>query len=174
MLVCDVGYRELHNWIKGRTMIAGTGEDLATVTQVQQDQKLNALVAFTRAVVRGRGRVADSLDLKDFFAAGYTQQNALEVLLGVAHEETEQIHQPPDRHAAGCCFRKRSLADLGRVRLLQEGCVTVHPAATQCAATPEYNGGPHESAGFCPELSVFEIPCNPVKGKRISGCLHMQ
>lgn len=49
-----------------------------------QDQKLNALVAFTRAVVRERGWVAGSQELKDFFAAGYTQQNALEVVLGVA------------------------------------------------------------------------------------------
>jgi len=49
-----------------------------------QDQKLNALVAFTRAVVRERGWVQGSQALHDFFAAGYTQQNALEVLLGVA------------------------------------------------------------------------------------------
>ncbi len=49
-----------------------------------QDQKLNALVAFTRAVVRERGWVQGGQELKDFFAAGYTQQNALEVVLGVS------------------------------------------------------------------------------------------
>ncbi len=49
-----------------------------------QDQKLNALVAFTRAVVRERGWVQGSQELKDFFAAGYTQRNALEVILGVS------------------------------------------------------------------------------------------
>ena len=49
-----------------------------------QDQKLNALVAFTRAVVRERGWVQGGQELHDFFAAGYTQQNALEVILGVA------------------------------------------------------------------------------------------
>lgn len=49
-----------------------------------QDKKLNALVAFTRAVVRERGHVVGGQELIDFFAAGYTQQNALEVLLGVA------------------------------------------------------------------------------------------
>lgn len=49
-----------------------------------QDQKLNALVAFTRAVVRERGWMQGRQELKDFYAAGYTQQNALEVLLGVA------------------------------------------------------------------------------------------
>jgi len=46
--------------------------------------KLNALAAFTRAVVRERGWVADSQELKRFFAAGYTKQHALEVILGVA------------------------------------------------------------------------------------------
>ncbi len=49
-----------------------------------QDKKLNALVAFTRAVVRERGRVVGRQELNDFFASGYTQQNALEVILGVA------------------------------------------------------------------------------------------
>lgn len=48
-----------------------------------QDQKLNALVVFTRAVVRERGWVGGGQALKDFYAAGYTQQNALEVILGV-------------------------------------------------------------------------------------------
>ena len=48
-----------------------------------QDQKLNALVAFTRAVVRERGWVVGGQELRDFYAAGYTQQNALEVVLGV-------------------------------------------------------------------------------------------
>ncbi|MDD2719791.1 MAG: carboxymuconolactone decarboxylase family protein [Gallionella sp.] len=48
-----------------------------------QDQKLNTLVAFTRAVVRERGWVVGGQELNDFYAAGYTQQNALEVVLGV-------------------------------------------------------------------------------------------
>lgn len=46
--------------------------------------KLDALATFTRAVVRERGWVADSQELKSFFAAGYTKQHALEVILGVA------------------------------------------------------------------------------------------
>ena len=45
--------------------------------------KLNALSALTRAVVRERGWIANSIELADFFAAGYTQQQALEVILGV-------------------------------------------------------------------------------------------
>jgi uncharacterized peroxidase-related enzyme len=48
------------------------------------DDRLNALAEFARAVVRERGWVQGGRELKDFFAAGYTQQNALEVLLGVA------------------------------------------------------------------------------------------
>lgn len=47
-------------------------------------KKLNALSVFAKAVVRERGLVAGSKALKDFFSAGYTQQNALEVLLAVA------------------------------------------------------------------------------------------
>jgi len=46
--------------------------------------KLNTLATFTRAVVRERGWVADRQELKNFFAAGYTKQHALEVILGVA------------------------------------------------------------------------------------------
>lgn len=49
-----------------------------------QDKKLDALVAFTRAVVRERGWVSGGHELIDFLAAGYTQQNALEVVLGVS------------------------------------------------------------------------------------------
>jgi len=52
--------------------------------QVLPDAKLNALANFVRAVVQERGWVADSNELKEFFAAGYTQQHALEVILGVA------------------------------------------------------------------------------------------
>lgn len=47
------------------------------------DPKLNALAAFTRAVVRERGWVAESRELKNFFDVGYTPQHALDVILGV-------------------------------------------------------------------------------------------
>ncbi len=49
-----------------------------------QDRKLDALAAFARAVVRERGRVAGGKELNDFYSAGYTKQNVLEVLLGVS------------------------------------------------------------------------------------------
>lgn len=52
--------------------------------QTLPDQKLNALSVFAKAVVHKRGRVGGSRELNDFFAAGYTQQNALEVVLGVS------------------------------------------------------------------------------------------
>jgi len=83
-----------------------------------QDKKLNALVAFTRAMVRERGWVAGGQELSDFYAAGYNQQNALEVILGVAMKTisnytnhlsdtpldaafSSEAWQAPDEHA--CC-----------------------------------------------------------------------
>ncbi|MBI1194914.1 MAG: carboxymuconolactone decarboxylase family protein [Gammaproteobacteria bacterium] len=46
------------------------------------DAKLQALAAFTRAVVANRGEV-DKASLEAFFAAGYGNQQVLEVILGV-------------------------------------------------------------------------------------------
>jgi AhpD family alkylhydroperoxidase len=45
--------------------------------------KLDALATFAKAVVRKRGQLANSQELVEFFAAGYTPQHALEVILGV-------------------------------------------------------------------------------------------
>jgi len=47
------------------------------------DDKLQALAEFTRAVVINRG-VVNGQPLDDFLAAGYTKQQVLEVILGVA------------------------------------------------------------------------------------------
>lgn len=47
------------------------------------DRKLNALARFTRQVIDKRGGVSDE-ELAAFFDAGYTQANALEVILGVS------------------------------------------------------------------------------------------
>lgn len=52
-------------------------------TETLSDAKLNALAVFTLAVLDKRGQVSDD-DLNDFFAAGYNQQQALEVVLGVS------------------------------------------------------------------------------------------
>src|SRR3546814_2386489 len=52
-------------------------------TNALSDPKLNALAQFTLAVIDLKGQVSDD-ELKDFLAAGYTQANALEVVLGVS------------------------------------------------------------------------------------------
>lgn len=69
-----------------RNMVKVADDIIAALRSGQPlpDQKLNALAAFTRAMVRERGWVADSRELKDFFAAGYTPQHVLEVILGAA------------------------------------------------------------------------------------------
>ena len=47
------------------------------------DERLNAVAAFTRAVIRSRGKVEDA-ELATFKATGFTDANALEVVLGVS------------------------------------------------------------------------------------------
>jgi len=47
------------------------------------DPKLAAVAEFTKAVIATRGRVPDE-GLKAFLEAGYTEENALEVVLGVS------------------------------------------------------------------------------------------
>lgn len=47
------------------------------------DPKLNTLAKFTLAVIETKGKVGNTL-LNDFFSAGYTAQNALDVVLGVS------------------------------------------------------------------------------------------
>lgn len=46
------------------------------------DKKINALIKFTRAMVQKRG-CASQAELQNFFEAGYTQIQALEVILGI-------------------------------------------------------------------------------------------
>jgi uncharacterized peroxidase-related enzyme len=50
------------------------------------DRKLAALWAFTVAVVEQRGWVRGSAELECFIAAGYTKEQALEVILGVTQK----------------------------------------------------------------------------------------
>lgn len=47
------------------------------------DSRLDAVAEFTRAVIRTRGNVPDD-ELKTFLAAGFSEANALEVVLGVS------------------------------------------------------------------------------------------
>ncbi|HCI13081.1 MAG: carboxymuconolactone decarboxylase [Gallionellales bacterium GWA2_60_142] len=73
-----------HSFI-AKNMVNVAGEVVAALRndQALSSPKLNALSLFAKAVVRERGWVADSQALKDFFAAGYGRQHALEVVLGV-------------------------------------------------------------------------------------------
>ena len=49
----------------------------------EEDQKLDALARFTIAVMINKGAVSDEA-LQEFFAAGYNEQQAVEVILGIA------------------------------------------------------------------------------------------
>ncbi|MFZ5503402.1 MAG: carboxymuconolactone decarboxylase family protein [Pseudomonadota bacterium] len=75
------------------------------------DPKLNALALLARAVVRERGWVGDSQELIDFFAAGYTAQHALEVVLGVTMKTLSNYANhltdtPLDKAFAGEAWQK--------------------------------------------------------------------
>ena len=58
-------------------------EALRNRTPIDSDPKLDTLAKFTIAVINTKGRVGDEA-LADFFEAGYTQENALDVVLGVS------------------------------------------------------------------------------------------
>ena len=58
-------------------------EALRNSTPIDDDPKLDTLAKFTIAVINTKGRVGDEA-LADFFEAGYTQENALDVILGVS------------------------------------------------------------------------------------------
>ena len=78
-----------------------------------QDQKQEALRVFTRDVIRTQGSIAPA-ELKAFLDAGYNQQHALEVILGVAvkimSNYTNSIAQTPlDKEAEGKAWTKPSL-----------------------------------------------------------------
>ncbi len=62
------------------------------------DPKLQALRHFTQRMVEARGWV-DDFEIEEFIAAGYTQQQVLEVILGIAikimHNYTNHIAKTP-------------------------------------------------------------------------------
>ncbi|AQQ28182.1 MULTISPECIES: carboxymuconolactone decarboxylase family protein [Burkholderia] len=76
---CMAGHSTLAKMIK---MDAGVIASLRAGTPLP-DAKLEALHRFTTLMVRERGFVPDA-DVDAFLAAGYTRQNVLEVILGVA------------------------------------------------------------------------------------------
>ncbi|WP_089164886.1 carboxymuconolactone decarboxylase family protein [Caballeronia sordidicola] len=76
---CMAGHTTLAKMIK---VDEGVIAALRAGTEIP-DAKLEALHRFTTLVVRERGFVADA-DVAAFISAGYTRQNVLEVVLGVA------------------------------------------------------------------------------------------
>ncbi|MGQ7461794.1 carboxymuconolactone decarboxylase family protein [Streptococcus suis] len=52
-------------------------------TPIEADSKLDTLARFTLAVIHEKGKVGDQLQ-EEFFQAGYTAENALDVVLGVS------------------------------------------------------------------------------------------
>lgn len=77
---CAAGHTKIA--LKKARMPEGIVEALRN-TEALNDPKLNALAQFTLAVIDNRGQVSDS-DLQVFLAAGYSQANVLEVVLGVS------------------------------------------------------------------------------------------
>jgi uncharacterized peroxidase-related enzyme len=76
--------------VAGHTIVAykraGLSEDVVNALRNNDhvpDKRLHAIAEFTRAVIRGRGNVNDN-ELKAFRQAGFTDANALEVVLGVS------------------------------------------------------------------------------------------
>jgi AhpD family alkylhydroperoxidase len=70
------------------TFALGAGVSAETVRGLRQselpaDPKLNALAAYARAVLRGRGKV-EAHTLSAFYGVGYTPAQALEVLVALA------------------------------------------------------------------------------------------
>lgn len=56
---------------------------LRKTTKIDGEPKLDVLARFTLAVIQTKGKVGETL-LNEFLAVGYTQQNALDVVLGVS------------------------------------------------------------------------------------------
>ncbi len=80
-----------HYCVPAHTAIAkGQRVDDATIEALRcaaplSDPKLEALRTFTLKVVRQRGEVSDA-DVQAFLDAGFTKQNILDVIVGVAHK----------------------------------------------------------------------------------------
>ena len=81
-------------------MIGMAANDLQALREGKQlsDPKLQALRQFTQQMIQSRGWVDDS-EIEKFLAAGYTQRQVLEVILGIAikimHNYTNHIAKTP-------------------------------------------------------------------------------
>lgn len=82
---------ECHYCVPAHTAIAKSMEVDDAITEALRNEtplpsdKLEALRTFTLAMVRSRGNV-DGSAVNDFLAAGYTQRQVLEVVLGLAQK----------------------------------------------------------------------------------------
>ena len=88
-------------------------ESLRSGTDIA-DPKLNALAVFTRATVRNNGLV-DSSVTDAFLAAGYTNENILEVITGIAQKVMSNYanhfaHTQPDPQFAPKAWAKPAMA----------------------------------------------------------------
>ncbi|WP_168015362.1 carboxymuconolactone decarboxylase family protein [Halomonas salinarum] len=82
---------ECHYCVPAHTAIAKSMKVDDAITEALRNEtplpsdKLEALRTFTLAMVRNRGNV-DTSAVNDFLAAGYTQRQVLEVVLGIAQK----------------------------------------------------------------------------------------
>ncbi|MBR9729170.1 carboxymuconolactone decarboxylase family protein [Shewanella intestini] len=82
---------ECHYCVPAHTAIAHSMKVDAGLTEALRNQtampteKLQALHKFTLAMVRQRGNVTDE-QIAEFFAAGYAQQQVLEIILGLSQK----------------------------------------------------------------------------------------
>ncbi len=81
-------------------MIGMSADDIQALRdgRLLSDPKLQALRQFTQRLIQARGWLDDS-EIEAFLAAGYTQQQVLEVILGIAikimHNYTNHIAKTP-------------------------------------------------------------------------------
>lgn len=82
---------ECHYCVPAHTMMAkmdNVPDDVISALRNRtaiSDNKLEALHTFTTNIVQKRGMVDDA-DIQNFYTAGYTNQNVLEVILGVSQK----------------------------------------------------------------------------------------
>ncbi|MGB8698910.1 MAG: carboxymuconolactone decarboxylase family protein [Thermosynechococcaceae cyanobacterium] len=97
-------------------MIGMAPEDIEALRQGQPlaDPKLQALRLFTQRMIEARGWVNDQA-IEEFLAVGYTKQQVLEVILGIAvkiiHNYTNHIAKTPlDKAFQPCVWSKPAIA----------------------------------------------------------------
>lgn len=85
----DSGFRAAGHTTLARSVVRVPETEIEALIRGKApgDMKLGVLSAFTRAVVNARGRILADPAFRAFLEAGYSREQALEVILGV----TEQI-----------------------------------------------------------------------------------